>query len=221
MPGLGIQLVPEHVETRPLYHPRNPGLLQGSLHMWIDIFPRIVPAPPPVDIKPRQPISYELRVVIWNTEDVVLDDVNPLTGEMSSDIYVKSWVKGLEHDKQERDVHFNSLTGEGNFNWRFVFRFDYLPTEREVSVRRKPGPFALEEAEFRQPAVLVLQVWDYDRPHLHQRLPWYLASLASSLHLICPRFPCLHCFFSALGSYSHPTLSPVILDPRLEPLLST
>ncbi|KAM4841899.1 LOW QUALITY PROTEIN: fer-1-like protein 4 [Thomomys bottae] len=163
MPGFGIQLVPEHVETRPLYHPRSPGLLQGSLHMWIDIFPSDVPAPPPVDIKPRQPISYELRVVIWNTEDVVLDDVNPLTGEMSSDIYVKSWVKGLEHDKQETDVHFNSLTGEGNFNWRFVFRFDYLPTEREVTVRRKPGAFSLEEAEFRQPAVLVLQVWDYDR----------------------------------------------------------
>ncbi|XP_045836531.1 fer-1-like protein 4 [Meles meles] len=163
MPELGIQLVPEHVESRPLYHPRSPGLLQGSLHMWIDIFPRDVPAPPPVDIKPRQPISYELRVIIWNTEDVVLDDVNPLTGELSSDIYVKSWVKGLEHDKQETDVHFNSLTGEGNFNWRFVFRFDYLPTEREVSVRRRPGPFALEEAEFRQPAVLVLQVWDYDR----------------------------------------------------------
>ncbi|XP_021496224.1 fer-1-like protein 4 isoform X1 [Meriones unguiculatus] len=163
MPGFGIQLVPEHVEMRPLYHPRSPGLLQGSLHMWIDIFPSDVPAPPPVDIKPRQPISYELRVVIWNTDDVVLDDVNPLTGEMSSDIYVKSWVKGLEHDRQETDVHFNSLTGEGNFNWRFVFRFDYLPTEREVSVRRKPGPFALEEAEFRQPAVLVLQVWDYDR----------------------------------------------------------
>ncbi|MEJ1278972.1 hypothetical protein NN561_009898 [Cricetulus griseus] len=138
-------------------------VVKGSLHMWIDIFPSDVPAPPPVDIKPRQPISYELRVVIWNTEDVVLDDVNPLTGEMSSDIYVKSWVKGLEHDKQETDVHFNSLTGEGNFNWRFVFRFDYLPTEREVSVRRKPGPFALEEAEFRQPAVLALQVWDFDR----------------------------------------------------------
>lgn len=27
MPGPGIQLVPEHVETRPLYHPRSPGLL--------------------------------------------------------------------------------------------------------------------------------------------------------------------------------------------------
>ncbi|XP_044517518.1 fer-1-like protein 4 [Gracilinanus agilis] len=163
MPQHGCSLVPEHVETRPLYHPSSPGLLQGFLHMWVDIFPNDVPAPPPVDIKPRQPISYELRVIIWNTEDVVLDDVNPLTGEMSSDIYVKSWVKGLEFDKQETDVHFNSLTGEGNFNWRFVFRFDYLPTEQEVSVKRKPSPFALEDAEFRQPAVLVLQVWDYDR----------------------------------------------------------
>ncbi|KAM9590431.1 fer-1-like protein 4 isoform 2-T2 [Trichechus inunguis] len=178
MPELGIQLVPEHVETRPLYHPRSPGLLQGSLHMWIDIFSHDVPAPAPVDIKPRQPISYELRVIIWNTEDVVLDDVNPLTGEKSSDIYVKSWVKGLEHDKQETDVHFNSLTGEGNFNWRFVFRFDYLPTEREVTVRRRPGPFALEEAEFRQPAVLVLQVWDYDRISASD----FLGSLELQLH---------------------------------------
>lgn len=71
-------------------------------------------------------------------------------------------MKGLEHDKQETDVHFNSDWG-GNFNWRFVFHFDYLPTEWEVSVRCRPGPFTLEEAEFRHPAVLVLQVWDYDR----------------------------------------------------------
>lgn len=33
--------------------------------------------------------SYELRVIIWNTDDVILDDVNPVTGEASSDIYVK------------------------------------------------------------------------------------------------------------------------------------
>lgn len=35
------------------------------------------------------PHSYELRVIIWNTDDVILDDVNPITGEPSSDIYVK------------------------------------------------------------------------------------------------------------------------------------
>uniref|UniRef100_A0A670XRT4 C2 domain-containing protein n=1 Tax=Pseudonaja textilis TaxID=8673 RepID=A0A670XRT4_PSETE len=163
MPEYGCKLVPEHVEVRALYNPDNPGILQGSLHMWIDMFPNDVPAPPPVNIKPRLPISYELRVIIWNTDDVILDDVNPITGEISSDIYVKSWIKGLEKDKQETDVHFNSLTGEGNFNWRFVFRFDYLPTEKEITYKKKDSIFSLEESEFREPAVLVFQVWDYDR----------------------------------------------------------
>lgn len=74
-----------------------------------------------------------------------------------------SWIKGLEDEKQETDVHFNSLTGEGNFNWRFVFHFDYLPTEKEIIYKKKESLFALDETEFRQPAVLVLQVWDYDR----------------------------------------------------------
>ncbi|XP_056454253.1 fer-1-like protein 4 [Gadus chalcogrammus] len=156
-------LVPEHVEVRPLMNSDKPGLPQGYLHMWVDMFPTDVPAPPPVDIKPRLPMQYELRVTIWNTDDVFLDDVNPFTGIPSSDIYVKGWIKGLEGDKQETDVHFNSLTGEGNFNWRFVFRFDYLPTEKEVVYKKKESFFSLEKTEFRQPAVLVLQVWDYDR----------------------------------------------------------
>ena len=33
--------------------------------------------------------SYELRVVIWNTEDVLLEESNVLTGEKCSDIFVK------------------------------------------------------------------------------------------------------------------------------------
>ncbi|XP_068598130.1 fer-1-like protein 4 [Brachionichthys hirsutus] len=156
-------LVPEHVEIRSLQNQDNPGLPQGYVHMWLDMFPTDVHAPPPVDIKPRLPEQYELRVIIWNTDDVYLDDVNPFTGEPSSDIYVKGWIKGLEGNKQETDVHFNSLTGEGNFNWRFVFRFDYLPTEKEVVYKRKESFFSLEQSEFRQPGVLSLQVWDYDR----------------------------------------------------------
>ncbi|CAF93742.1 unnamed protein product, partial [Tetraodon nigroviridis] len=158
-----IPLVPEHVEIRSLQSYSNPGLPQGYLHMWVDMFPTDVPAPPTVDIKPRLPVQYELRVIIWNTDDVFLEDVNPFTGNPSSDIYVKGWIKGLDHDKQETDVHFNSLTGEGNFNWRFLFRFDYLPTEKEVVYKKKESFFSLEETTFRQPAVLVLQVWDYDR----------------------------------------------------------
>ncbi|XP_051887398.1 fer-1-like protein 4 isoform X2 [Pristis pectinata] len=162
MPEHSIKMVPEHIEIRQLQKSDNPGMSQGQVHMWVDMFPVDLPAPPPVNIKPRQPISYELRVIIWNTDDVPLDDVNPLTGVRSSDIYIKGWLKGLENDKQETDVHFNSLTGEGNFNWRFVFRFDYLPTEKEIVYKKKESIFSLEESEFRQPAVLVLQIWDYD-----------------------------------------------------------
>ncbi|KAM6242732.1 fer-1-like protein 4 isoform 2-T2 [Spheniscus humboldti] len=178
MPGYGYKLVPEHVEIRSLYNPENPGLVQGSLHMWIDMFPNDVPAPPPVNIKPRLPVSYELRVIIWNTDDVILDDVNPVTGEPSSDIYVKSWIKGLDHDKQETDVHFNSLTGEGNFNWRFIFHFNYLPTEKEITYKKKDSVFSMEESEFREPAVLVLQVWDYDRISAND----FLGSIELKLH---------------------------------------
>ncbi|XP_064888726.1 fer-1-like protein 4 isoform X4 [Columba livia] len=178
MPGYGYKLVPEHVEIRSLYNPENPGLVQGSLHMWIDMFPTDVPAPPPVNIKPRLPVSYELRVIIWNTDDVILDDVNPVTGEPSSDIYVRSWIKGLDHDKQETDVHFNSLTGEGNFNWRFIFRFNYLPTEKEITYKKKDSVFSVEESEFREPAVLVLQVWDYDRISAND----FLGSIELKLH---------------------------------------
>ena len=33
--------------------------------------------------------SYELRCIIWNTEDVILGDINILTGQPCADIYVK------------------------------------------------------------------------------------------------------------------------------------
>lgn len=51
-------------------------------------------------------------------------------------MFLCSWLKGLEDDRQETDVHYNSLTGEGNFNWRLVFPFSYLPAEKVLT----PGP---------------------------------------------------------------------------------
>ena len=82
-------LVPEHIETRNLYTPMQPGISQGQLHMWIDMFKKVDAIPPPIDVSPRKPEKYVLRIVVWNTKDVVLDEVSIATGEAMSDIYVK------------------------------------------------------------------------------------------------------------------------------------
>ena len=43
----------------------------------------------PADVSPRKPSSYELRVIIWNTDEVVLEDDAFFSGDKMSDIYVK------------------------------------------------------------------------------------------------------------------------------------
>ena len=58
--------------------------------MWVELYPMDTPLPgPALDISARKPVGFELRVIIWNTEDVVLEDDSFFTGEKMSDIYVK------------------------------------------------------------------------------------------------------------------------------------
>ncbi|KAJ8306474.1 hypothetical protein KUTeg_017019 [Tegillarca granosa] len=91
--------------------------------------------------------NYELRCIIWNTDDVVLEDDAFFTGEKMSDIYVKGWIKGQD-DMQATDIHYRSLTGEGNFNWRFVYPFDYLVAEEKIVISRKESALTLDLNRF-------------------------------------------------------------------------
>lgn len=67
-------------------------LLQGTLEMWVDVFPKDDYVPEMVDITPPIIENYELRVIIWSVVDVKLVDENYFTKEKHSDIYVKGSV---------------------------------------------------------------------------------------------------------------------------------
>mmetsp|Transcript_5094 Transcript_5094/g.7748 ORF Transcript_5094/g.7748 Transcript_5094/m.7748 type:complete len:98 (-) Transcript_5094:397-690(-) len=63
--------------------------------------------------------KYEIRVIVWETRDV------PLIDGDNVDIYVRCiWdPTGWTDDEEEKktDIHHNSKTGWGHFNWRFKF----------------------------------------------------------------------------------------------------
>ena len=60
--------------------------------MWVDMFPMDMPPPgPALDISPRKPKKMELRVIIWNTDEVICEDDDVFTGK----IVIKMPIKWL------------------------------------------------------------------------------------------------------------------------------
>ena len=96
-------------------------------------------------------------------------DTNPVTGEKSSDIYVKGYLCDQKNQEQRTDIHYRSLDGDGNFNWRFIFDFNYLPAEQCI-VYTKREKFGLFSNERKVKPILTLQCYDADQITSDDRL---------------------------------------------------
>jgi hypothetical protein len=116
----------------------------------------------PVDVSLRKPKRFQLRVTIFNTKEVTLDDMNVLTGERSSDIYIRGFMCDKDYEAQKTDIHYRSLDGEGNFNWRFIFDFDYLPAENRIVYTQKTK-LGLDYIERKVKPTIRLQCFDADQ----------------------------------------------------------
>jgi hypothetical protein len=162
-----IPLVPEHLETRSLLNPDiGKEIEQGKVLMWVDMFPlndyKINNVIKPVDVSVRKPKRFQLRVTIFNTKEVTLDDMNMLTGERSSDIYVRGFMCDKDYEAQKTDIHYRSLDGEGNFNWRFIFDFDYMPAENRIVYTQKTK-LGLDHIQRKVKPTVRLQCFDADQ----------------------------------------------------------
>eukprot|EP00658_Telonema_sp_P-2_P047284 TRINITY_DN3595_c0_g1_i1.p1 TRINITY_DN3595_c0_g1~~TRINITY_DN3595_c0_g1_i1.p1 ORF type:complete len:308 (+),score=118.30 TRINITY_DN3595_c0_g1_i1:135-1058(+) len=115
--------------------------------------------------QPHPPIEMELRVIVWSVRDCVLSDVN-FAGEAMTDIYVRAWMNGMRGDRQETDVHYRSLDGSGNFNWRMIFPFVFDPRSKKVmpvnSKSTTPSFFRIRKEQKKLEPALKVQIFDND-----------------------------------------------------------
>ncbi|XP_032599154.1 myoferlin isoform X1 [Drosophila grimshawi] len=158
LPSFGYNLVPEHVETRSIYRDNNPGVSQGQIQMWIELFEKSTFIPPPMDITPVPPTCYEVRLVVKNLKGIQFGDKN-MFGKLMSDIYVIGWCQDAD-DYQSTDIHYRSFAGAAAFNWRMIFILKYSPNEDMMVIRRMGG--YREVIEIKRPPIIYLQVWDKD-----------------------------------------------------------
>ena len=123
-------LLDKPIEYRELYHPST-SLAQGTILCWVDIFEqngKRNAEQEPWNIKPEPITDYQLRLSIYNAQNVPMEDA-----EGTSDVFVKAWID--EKDKKETDTHWRCSNGSASFNYRLLFDFKsptYSKSETEA-----------------------------------------------------------------------------------------
>lgn len=105
------------IEHRKLCHPSTE-MSQGTVVMWAEIndqnaSPESVPK---YDISKKPSEDFEVRVVIWDTEELKIMDA-----EGTTDGFVRCFFN--PDNTKDTDTHFRNQDGKCSWNYRMLFKF--------------------------------------------------------------------------------------------------
>lgn len=71
---------------------------------------------PVYDISPKPVEEFEVRLVIFDTEDIIMMDI-----EATSDVYCRAFFDSKE-EVHETDTHYRCQNGKASFNYRLLYK---------------------------------------------------------------------------------------------------
>lgn len=118
------------IETRALSHPLS-SIQRGRIRIFLEILPILKNKAEllrePWSIKPRPPSCFQVRVIVWEVDDIPSQDI-----EGVSDLYVTGEFRG---DKQKTDVHYRAQEGKGSFNWRMIWDAAFEKDDEDFCIK--------------------------------------------------------------------------------------
>lgn len=94
--------------------------------MWVEIHPTtLAPEAAPIiyDITPKPDEEFEVRLVIFDTLDIMCMDV-----EGTSDVYIRGFFDSKK-EAHETDTHFRCQDGKASFNYRLLYHLKITDTD--------------------------------------------------------------------------------------------
>eukprot|EP01050_Picozoa_sp_SAG11_P013626 SAG11_NODE_1605_length_4593_cov_2.083667_5_plen_382_part_00 len=107
---------------------------RGEVELWVDIFTKDQSELyPKIDIRRPADGTYELRVIVWEAEDMVAKD----RGGMNDLIVSGHLTMNSQKDqKRETDTHWRAKDGKGSFNYRYIYDIELRELMLAVAPRR-------------------------------------------------------------------------------------
>jgi Ca2+-dependent lipid-binding protein len=117
------------IEYRQIYHPSS-AVSQGTVLLW----PEIYPTTAPIDVQKKWDISkkpaeeFEVRVVIWDSEELKMMDDDGCT-----DGFIKCFFDSKK--AKDTDTHFRNQDGKCSWNYRLLLPVTSEDHEQKLTIQ--------------------------------------------------------------------------------------